>query len=69
MAHLDVTINSIRKGDIEAFERLSQSYYLDLCAFGHRFDQDGSQAEDLLPGVFQYNFSKKIYGLSPSLYF
>ncbi|MBX2875967.1 MAG: RNA polymerase sigma-70 factor [Saprospiraceae bacterium] len=52
MADLDDTINAIRNGEIEAFERLFKAHYPDLYAFGYRFVQDRSQVEDLIQDVF-----------------
>lgn len=54
-----VTYDSIRRGDIKAFERLFKEFYPSLCAVAVRFILDHNAAEDIVQEVFIKLWNKR----------
>lgn len=65
---LAVTYESIRRGDVKAFERLFRAFYPSLCAVAMRFILERDAAEDIVQEVFIKLWNKREdYQKIPSL--
>ena len=53
-----ISFESIRNGDIKAFETLFKEFYPSMCAIAIRFVSDKDVAQDIVQEVF-INFGKR----------
>ena len=68
-----MTLTSLKNGDITAFEMLFKTFYQPLCNYAHTFVQDKDEAEEIVQSTFLSVWEKKEIteirtGIKPYLY-